>query len=107
LEFVVAARVLVYLSRDAVAAPKIEDDTGVVAFFKSERSIVRLRTVGDGAVTEVFTTDGSRRRLLASDTSRMGMRIEYNVRRTEAVDALISQLLSLGFREIDRFPPMP
>jgi hypothetical protein len=75
------------LSPDAVSVPKIERDGFMVAFFKSERSAVQLTT-------------GS------PDDRRIRVRIEYNPAHASAVDALIHELIYIGFSEIGRFPSM-
>jgi hypothetical protein len=78
-------QILPRLSRDAASVPKIEHDAFMVAFFKSERSTVQLTTGG-------------------ADDRRIRVRIEYNLGQASAVEALIEELISIGFREIGRFP---
>lgn len=71
------------LSQDAEQVPRIEGDASMVAFFKGEKSKVYLMAAGD---------------------RRIRVRIEYNLRQTNAVDALILDLVSIGFKEIGRHP---
>jgi hypothetical protein len=68
------------LSPGGVSVPKIEDKAFMLAFFKSERSRVQL------------TTGGGQDR-------RIRVRIDYNLRQAYAVEAVIEELVSIGFRE--------
>lgn len=76
---------LARLSRGAESVSRIEDDGGMVAFFKNEKSKVYLNTAG-------------------GDDRRISVRIEYNLGQANAVEALIAELNSIGFSEIGRFP---
>jgi hypothetical protein len=78
-------QILSRLSPHAEPVPKIDGDLFKVALFKSERSIVQLTTAG-------------------GDDRRIGVRIDYNLGQTSAVEALLSDLISMGFREIGRSP---
>lgn len=79
-------RVLLHLSQAAASIPRIEDDGGMVVFFRNEKSTVYLHTTG-------------------GDDRRIGVRIEYNVAQADAVETLIEELVSIGFKEIGRFTP--
>jgi hypothetical protein len=78
-------QILPRLSPHAEPVPKIAGESFRVALFKSERSIVQLTTAGG--------TD-----------RRIGVRIDYNLGQARAVEALIAELISTGFREIGRSP---
>jgi hypothetical protein len=79
-------QILPRLSPHAEPVPKIDGESYRIALFKSERSIVQLTTAGG--------TD-----------RRIRVRIEYNLGQTSAVEALIVDLISTGFRETGRSPP--
>ena len=73
------------LSPHAEPVPKIDGDYFRVAFFKSEKSKIQLTTAG-------------------GNDRRIRVRIDYNMSQTSAVEALISELISMGFRETGRSP---
>jgi hypothetical protein len=78
-------QILPRLSPHAEPVPKIDGESYRIALFKSERSIVQLTTAGG--------TD-----------RRIGIRIDYNLGQASAVEALVAELISTGFREIGRSP---
>jgi hypothetical protein len=78
-------QILSRLSPQAEPVPKIDGDLFRIALFKSERSIVQLTTAGG--------TD-----------RRIRVRLDYNLGQTSAVEALVLDLISTGFRETGRNP---
>jgi len=78
-------QILPRLSPHAEPVPKIDGDRYRIALFKDERSIVQL-TTGSG------------------DDRRVHVRIDYNLGQASAVETVISDLISMGFRDTGRGP---
>jgi hypothetical protein len=75
-----------HLSHGQGSIPRDAGAHSMVALFKDERAIVSL-VAGGG------------------DDRRVRVRIDFNLTQTTAVDALISHLIALGFRELGRSQP--
>jgi hypothetical protein len=79
-------RILPRLSQGAEPVPKIDDDGGILALFKGERAKVSLHMAG-------------------GDDRRIGVRIDYRAAQPDAVETVVQDLVSIGFKEIGRYAP--